>query len=304
MSIVGPTGGGKTTCYKVLAAAITSLAEKGFRGDKYDNVVYSVLNPKSVTMGELYGETNSMTQEWCDGLASTILRDYAAEDTSVRKWTIFDGPIDALWIENMNTVLDDNMTLCLANGGTDQIAFCNEVYFEVQDLEVASPATVSRLGVMYMTPNHMGWKPYVQSWVYRVYEKGNPHIEEDTEKLPEDVQTHLLDCFIATIDQGLKFVRTNCTEPIVTSDLNLVVSLCSIFESCFSTTQNVDFDADSEDLIDILERTYMFAYAWSIGGSIDDSFRDDFDSFMQDLFDSSAIFSADMPRRGAFTIIF
>ena len=57
-----------------------------------------------------------VTQEWRDGLASTIMRRAVNDETPVRKWTVFDGPIDALWIENMNTVLDDNMTLCLANG--------------------------------------------------------------------------------------------------------------------------------------------------------------------------------------------
>ena len=57
-----------------------------------------------------------VTQEWRDGLASTIMRRAVNDETPIRKWTVFDGPIDALWIENMNTVLDDNMTLCLANG--------------------------------------------------------------------------------------------------------------------------------------------------------------------------------------------
>jgi dynein heavy chain len=62
------------------------------------------------------------TQEWVDGLASSIIRevntpnledpDYNPKDAI---WVVFDGPVDALWIENMNTVLDDNMTLCLAN---------------------------------------------------------------------------------------------------------------------------------------------------------------------------------------------
>jgi len=67
-------------------------------------------------MGELYGEVDFFTQEWTDGLASKIMRAAANEEGDERTWVVFDGPVDALWIENMNTVLDDNMTLCLANG--------------------------------------------------------------------------------------------------------------------------------------------------------------------------------------------
>ena len=67
-------------------------------------------------MGELYGEENMDTKEWTDGLASRIIRKFAGEDGERKGWTVFDGPVDALWIENMNTVLDDNMTLCLSNG--------------------------------------------------------------------------------------------------------------------------------------------------------------------------------------------
>jgi dynein heavy chain len=75
-----------------------------------------ILNPKAISMGELYGEVNAISQEWHDGLASKLMRAAAIETSEDKSWIVFDGPVDAIWIENMNTVLDDNMTLCLANG--------------------------------------------------------------------------------------------------------------------------------------------------------------------------------------------
>jgi len=71
-------------------------------------------------MGELFGETNPYTNEWTEGLVSSIVKNAVnameGPHAENKRWIIFDGPVDALWIENMNTVLDDNKMLCLANG--------------------------------------------------------------------------------------------------------------------------------------------------------------------------------------------
>ena len=130
--IVGPTGGGKTTCYKVLAHAMSALRTEQKHADiRYQDTKFKVLNPKSISMGELYGEENIDTKEWTDGLASKIIREFTKDDKERRNWCVFDGPVDALWIENMNTVLDDNLTLCLANGERIKLNWNMRMLFEV-----------------------------------------------------------------------------------------------------------------------------------------------------------------------------
>lgn len=123
---------------------MTEIRHRNSPDERFQKVKTCVLNPKSITMGELYGEVNPISQEWTDGLASKIMRNAAGEQGEERTWVVFDGPVDALWIENMNTVSDDNMTLCLANGQRLKLRPQMRMLFEVQDLAVASPATVSR----------------------------------------------------------------------------------------------------------------------------------------------------------------
>lgn len=139
--LVGTTGTGKTTVSTILAKALTALHADG-NGSKdpwFRPVRIDTLNPKAVTMGELFGETNIFTNEWTEGLVSKLVKDavVAVEDAQKsdwKRWVNFDGPVDALWIENMNTVLDDNKMLCLANGQRIKMPDICTMMFEVNDL--------------------------------------------------------------------------------------------------------------------------------------------------------------------------
>lgn len=88
----------------VLQGAMEYLHEQNEGNEAFEPVLSYTLNPKCVSMGELYGEYNTLTAEWKDGLASTLIRSAVSDASPVRKWVVFDGPVDAMWIENMNTV--------------------------------------------------------------------------------------------------------------------------------------------------------------------------------------------------------
>ncbi|VDO10427.1 unnamed protein product [Brugia timori] len=144
LMLVGASGSGKTTAWKVLLKALERL--EGVEGVAY------VIDAKAMSKDALYGVLDPNTREWTDGLFTHIIRriiDNVRGETSKRQWIIFDGDVDPEWVENLNSVLDDNKLLTLPNGERLGIPPNVRIIFEVADLKYATLATVSRCGMVW-----------------------------------------------------------------------------------------------------------------------------------------------------------
>lgn len=149
LMLIGAAGAGKSAVLNALRVAL------GKQGNDVDCVV---MNPKAVTGLQLYGNLDENTQAWTDGVLPSVMKTQIEEmKPGDRRWMMFDGPVDAGWIENINTLLDDNKILCLTNGQKIKMLEGMTIMFEVEDLIAASPATVSRCGMVFVSKTSVGW---------------------------------------------------------------------------------------------------------------------------------------------------
>jgi len=173
MFIIGNPGSGKTQIWKTMSEAYAIHGQES---------IYEYIDPKAVTSNELFGYMNPKTKEWKDGVLSVIMRDMNKSQnrfktTHKHKWVILDGDVEPTWIESLNTVMDDNKVLTLVSQERIPLTKEMRLVLEVSNLKHATPATVSRGGVLFINDVDVGWRPYIDTWLTKY--KHEDRVKED-----------------------------------------------------------------------------------------------------------------------------
>ncbi|XP_074916070.1 dynein axonemal heavy chain 10 [Chelonoidis abingdonii] len=265
--VVGPTGGGKSVVINTLCQAQTRLG--------LVTKVY-ILNPKAMSVIELYGILDPTTRDWTDGVLSNIFREInKPTDKKERRYILFDGDVDALWVENMNSVMDDNKLLTLANGERIRLQAHCALLFEVGDLQYASPATVSRCGMVFVDPKNLKYKPYWQKWLNQ---RGNKQEQVELNRLFEKYVPYLIDMIVEGIMDGKQGEKLKTIVP--QTDLNMVMQLTMMLEAI------VVLEPDDPD---VLECYFLEALYSSLGATLLDTGRIKFDESIKRISSLSVV---------------
>ena len=268
--IVGKTGAGKSVAWKCLQRALGRLVKQFPEVETYAKVNVHTINPLALSNDEMYGCFDANTHEWQDGILARIMRNVCKDESRDQKWILFDGPVDTLWIESMNTLLDDNKLLTLLSGERISMVQQVSILFEVEDLSQASPATVSRAGMIYLNVEDLGWRPFIKSWLRE--KKKDSDLAKFVEPLSKLTERYL--------DPVLDFKRRNCKELVPVDALSSVRSLTVLFDSLSSTQESMMNDGN---FAQVTEMWFLFSLVWAIGGTLETEDRKKFDSKLREM---------------------
>ncbi|XP_045494772.1 dynein axonemal heavy chain 2 [Colias croceus] len=263
--LLGDTNTAKTVSWKMLAATLSRLKREKVPG--FENVQVNPMNPKALTLGELYGEYNLATGEWKDGVLSSIMRTTCQDESPDQKWIIFDGPVDAIWIENLNSVMDDNKLLTLVNSERISMPPQVSLLIETLDLAVASPATVSRNGMVYNDYKDWGWWPYVNSWLDTV----------DDVEYREMLRRHFLNILTPVLE--LKRVHLVEGQSVRGQELTGVRCLCRLLGLLPAPAPPQPDEEDNEALS---KMRFLFAMIWSVCATLEEESRRKLDNWVRE----------------------
>ncbi|KAG8248505.1 Cytoplasmic dynein 1 heavy chain 1 [Homalodisca vitripennis] len=304
LMMVGPSGSGKSTAWRVLLKALEHF--EGIEG------VAHVIDPKAISKETLYGVLDPNTREWTDGLFTHILRkiiDNVRGEINKRQWIIFDGDVDPEWVENLNSVLDDNKLLTLPNGERLSLPPNVRVMFEVQDLKYATLATVSRCGMVWFSEDVLSTEMIFENYLSRL--RHIPLEEADDDSLtfaPKKAQSENKEEEISPamqVQQDVAMILqmhfspdglvVRCLEYAMKQehimDFTRLRALSSLFSMLNQGVRNVvqynhahsDFPLPPEQLEQYIPKVLVYSLLWSFAGDAKLKVRQDLGDFMRSV---------------------
>ena len=290
--MVGDSGSGKSAIWKVLLRALHHT--EGVEG------VCHVIDPKVISKESLYGSLDSTTREWTDGLFTSILRkivDNLRGEETKRHWIIFDGDVDPEWVENLNSVLDDNKLLTLPNGERLSLPPNVRIMFEVENLKYATLATVSRCGMVWFSDDTVTSDMLVAHYLQDLRKTVFDELEEDTagqasaRVLAQQVQiADLLHHFLGTesiLSNSVKEAK-KYNHIMQFTEIRALNTLFSLLNKACRTTieynlQHEDFPLDPEQVESFISKKMLLSLMWALTGDCPISDRRSFGEFIASL---------------------
>ncbi|KAI1853296.1 hypothetical protein JX266_002002 [Neoarthrinium moseri] len=274
--MVGNSGSGKSAAWRLLLDALQSV-------EKVQGVCH-IIDSKVMSKEALYGTLDPTTREWTDGLFTAILRtivDNLRGEDKKRHWIVFDGDVDPEWVENLNSVLDDNKLLTLPNGERLNLPSNVRVMFEVETLKYATLATVSRCGMVWFSEDVVNPDMMISHYLDGLRSAAFEDLDEDividtTAAQALDVQKQVADLLhdFLTTDrfllaalkeaQAFNHIMEFTTTRVLTTLFSLLnKSIRNIIEY---NAQHSDFPLDAQQVEDYTAKRLLLALVWSLTG--------------------------------------
>ncbi|XP_053593840.1 dynein axonemal heavy chain 7-like [Microplitis demolitor] len=273
--VVGESLGGKTTILRALAKCLALLKIENHEIGV--DVVINSINQNSMTLDNLFGHLDDKTMKWNDGVCSSLLREYIKNDELVRKWLIFDGPINSAWMENLSTLLDDNKILLLPSGEKIQLTKSISIIFETDNLEQASPATLSRCGIVYVEPQSVGWKPHATSWLL-------------SQKLPGNHSSFFMTLLDWSLDAFLDFAYQTCKFIINVSRIHIIHSTLKLVGMYLKDAIENSEETEKDHFGIWSQVALILAIVWSVGSCLTSDSQSAFNEFCLSMWTNNDLY--------------